>query len=176
MHAALAQRRKLASQPIFLDLQSEIMSSLATRRDREVAAVLRELQFSCWPLRDDGIWAWLALIGGGAVATGVGLGAQSLLLGILAALALNVSLWRIWMPVEYEIGPGGLIETVLGRRRRISWRLIGAYEISGRSVRLYPKAGSARLFASRSLYLRGGRHHSELCQLVEFYLTPRRRV
>ena len=149
------------------------MSTAASRPVRRAAALPRELRMQCWPLRDDGMWPWLALIGGGAIAAGVGLAVQSVLMGLLAAAALNLSLWRLWLPVEYELGPSGVYETVLSRRRKISWKLIGGYEISGRGVRLFPKHGATRMLASRWIYLRGGTRHEELCELVKFYLSPR---
>lgn len=99
---------------------------------------------------------------------------NSVLTGVVAALALNLALWRLWLPVEYELGASGIVEQVLGRRSKITWKEIGGYEATRRGVHLFPKSGRTRLLASRSLYIRAGRRQQQLCEMLEFYLAPHR--
>jgi hypothetical protein len=81
------------------------------------------------------------------------------------------------VPVRFDLGPEGVTETVLGRRRRIAWRKVAEFALKRRGVMLYPFPEERRRFAPRSMYIRGGRQRDRLVEVVSFYVgsqTPRR--
>src|SRR5262245_54455348 len=82
-----------------------------------------------WPLREEPIGSSLAL----ALAAGAGWLAAwatgSAVMGILILALLALTLWRTWLPVRYQLGTGGVVQSVLGWDRRIAWLEIGRYEL-----------------------------------------------
>jgi hypothetical protein len=129
----------------------------------------RELQLVNWPLRDDAPRAWLVI--GCAVAAAVVISAitTSTAAGLAAFTALALAMWRLWLPVRFVFGPEGITETILGRRRRISWRKVRAYAVRRRGVMLYPFPEELRIAAPKSLYIRGGRQLERLVEVISFY-------
>ena len=134
-----------------------------------------ELTFSDWPLRDRPLASSLALaLAAGAIWFAVW-ATQSAGAGALVGLLLGMTLWRIWFPVWYQLGPGGITQSVLGRDRRIPWTAIRGYERRSDGVILLPDAEKARLGALGGLYLHWGRQREAVLAHLDYYLTPRTR-
>ncbi|MEZ6114435.1 MAG: hypothetical protein R3C99_26010 [Pirellulaceae bacterium] len=88
--------------------------------------------------------SWLLLVAIGAVAVGVGMLSASPLAGAAVWFAMIVSLWRLWLPVRFEIGPRGLAQQVLGWRRLIVWRNIPRVEVRPQELCFMPVLNPSR--------------------------------
>lgn len=144
-------------------------STAASRRQREAAAP-RELLLVNWPLRDRAPVSWLAVAAAVAVAVTISSVASSPASGLAAFAALLLAMWRLWLPVRFEIGPQGVTESVLSRRRRIPWRKIGGFQTRRGGVALFPRPNELRAVAPRSLFIHGGRELDRLVEIVAFFL------
>lgn len=47
--------------------------------------------------------------------------------GLAASLILLVPLWRLWLPISYELNSEGIEQRVIGRLRKIPWRRFRAW-------------------------------------------------
>jgi hypothetical protein len=92
---------------------------------------------------------------------------QSWQFTLLAAIALTVAAWRLWLPVKWELGLTGVSLVVLGFRRRIPWMAVARFEITENGVWLFadregtPQRGTFIAFA-------GQRERVTAC--IEYYL------
>lgn len=123
-----------------------------------------------WPLRQQPVRSLVALA---AAALGVWLSGwmtgSPWLAGAVAG-ALAVTLWRTWLPVSYELGGSGIVQSVLGWRRRIPWTAIKNYEMDEEGVLLLPDPVAAPLSPLRGLFLRWGERRSEVIAHLDYYL------
>jgi hypothetical protein len=85
-------------------------------------------------------------------------------------VVINLAIWRIWIPVCFELGPRGIGQTMLGRRLRIPWRAVARYEITRRGVVFLPENNRIPL---RSLYVRWRDRREPLLELIRYYFVPR---
>ncbi len=126
-----------------------------------------------WPLVDDAPRAWPTIVAAFAVAVFAGYGSQSIAMGLLCFAALNAAIWRLWVPVAFELGPKGIWQTVLGRRKCFPWQAIARYEVTGRGVLLLPVDDRTPLAPLRAVYIRWRDHREQLLALVQYYVIPR---
>src|SRR5262245_4119629 len=137
--------------------------------------VPEELTLTDWPLRDRPLVSILTL----AIAAGViwlaVWATRSAAAGALVAVLLAATLWRTWLPVWYQLDPGGITQSVLGRQRRIPWTAIRGHERRSDGVILLPDAGKAQLGALCGLYLHWGSQREAVLAHLDYYLTPRSR-
>ena len=123
-----------------------------------------------WPLREEPIGSslvlalvagagWLAVWATGSAVTG----------GVMFAL-LALTLWRTWLPVRYQLGAGGVVQSVLGWERRIAWLEIGRYELQDDGVVFFRDAEAAALAALNGVYMRWGNQREKVLAVLEFYL------
>jgi hypothetical protein len=131
------------------------------------------VQLTNWPLRDDALGAWLLIALEIVVVVAAGVMAQNLLVGVLAWLALTVTTWRMFVPTQYELGPKGVTETILGRRRRIPWSAIGRCQVCRFGIVLLPTADAQPLALLRGIYLRWGTQRDALVAITRYYLGSR---
>lgn len=73
--------------------------------------------------------------------------------GAVVAVCLTITLWRTWLPVRYTLGSGGIVRSILGRRRRIPWSAIRLYEVRRTGVLLLPDVQVTPLSPLRGLFL-----------------------
>ena len=108
-------------------------SSVEQPRDsvQRIRVVPEEVTLATWPLRQEPMGSLVSLAIAGCVCWIVAWSSQRPWLGVLAGSVLALTLWRTWLPVTFEIGVAGVTQTVLGRRRRISWPAIRGYEVRG---------------------------------------------
>jgi hypothetical protein len=132
----------------------------------------KDLQLVNWPLRDDPARAWAVLAIAVGAAVGAGVLAGSLPMGSLALGALGISLWRLWIPVKFELGSRGVSQSVFGRRRRIGWSDIPSFEVRSHGVLLLPSREPLLLSRLRGLYIRFAGRREELLASVEYYVSP----
>ncbi len=104
------------------------------------------------------------------VSLAVGWTSRSPWLGLLAVVALLLSLWRLWLPVRFEFDARGVQQIVFQRRRFIPWSAIARYEINPRGVLLLNHSQAFPLTALRGLYVAArGDQHCELVRLIDYY-------
>ncbi|HEX7448911.1 MAG TPA: hypothetical protein VF306_15260 [Pirellulales bacterium] len=139
------------------------MSTVPARR-----AAPPPLMWRVWPLEEGGPTAWLlALLLGGAVLL-AGWQTRSAIAALLAGAVAGIAAWRYFLPVYYEVNSHGVFQTVLGRRRRISWRSIGRIELCRDGVLIAPSDSLSP--ALRGIYLPWGVHRAELLASIDYYL------
>jgi len=123
-----------------------------------------------WPLREEPLGSSLVLAlaaGGGWLA---GWGSGSAVMGVVIVVLLAATLWRTWLPVRFQLGAGGVVQSVLGWERRIAWLEIGRYELQTDGVIFFRDAEAAPLAALNSVYVRWGNQGEKVLAVLEFYL------
>ncbi|MEX2174773.1 MAG: hypothetical protein WD872_10455 [Pirellulaceae bacterium] len=129
-----------------------------------------DVRLVVWPLVQQPVGSLLAL-GATAAAGGlVGWSTGQAWSGAIAAAALAITLWRTWLPVTYELGPRGITQKLLGRRRRIDWLAIRSYEASERGVLLAPDPQMTALSPLRGLYLPWVGQREQVLAILQHYL------
>ncbi len=130
-----------------------------------------EVTIRYWGLRDGGWMLWVNILLAGGMALIVGYGLENPLAGWLTLLALVVILWRMWLPLEFHLGPHGIRQTVLGRSQRIAWTSVLHYEVCQRGVLLLPDAVRTPLSPLRGMYLPWMDYRGAVLANVEYYLA-----
>ncbi len=120
-----------------------------------------------WPLVDDPLRSRLTVVGIFAVAVVAGVVAGSWAMGAVSLLALQLAVWRLWVPVKIRLGQRDVVRTVLARSRRIMWHTIGSYEILSDGVLLLPDRERYPLAALRGLFVPFGEQRDAVLALVE---------
>jgi hypothetical protein len=146
-----------------------------TQPDYAVEA-LPVLSWQSWPLREDRLRAALVLLGVSAAAVLVGWSCGRASLGLLAAGAIAVSMWRFFLPVLFEADHRGLSQWLFGRRRYIPWSAVARHQICAAGVLLLLQVDDDHLAPLRGLYVPWADHHEELLGLVDQHLRAERRV
>jgi hypothetical protein len=132
-----------------------------------------DLRLTNWPLVDDAVRAWPTIAGAFAISTFAGYCSHSIAMGLICFGVLNAAVWRLWIPVGFEFGPKGILQTVLWRRKLIPWPNIVRYEISQKGVLLLPHEDRTPLAPLRGLYIRWRDHRDQLVELVKYYVIHR---
>lgn len=129
-----------------------------------------EVSLVDWPLRDEPLGSSLVL----ALAAGAGWlavwGSGSAVMGAVILVLLAATLWRTWLPVRFQLGSSGVVQSVLGWERRIAWLEIGRYELQHDGVILFRDAEIRPLAALNSVYVRWGNQREKVLAVLEFYL------
>lgn len=131
------------------------------------------LQLQTWLPADQPLQV---LIGGGCVVTflwWVQRATGSLWITGGAFLILAASLWRIWLPIQFELDSRGLQQIVLGRRSFWPWSDFARHEVDPEGVALIREPRVYPLARVQGVYLPARRRHLELVQLVDTYVTHR---
>jgi hypothetical protein len=144
----------------------------STQRIRVVPA---EVTLAVWPLRQEPLGSLLVLAIGGAVSWLLAWSLAQPSVGLVAGGALLITTWRTWIPVTYEMGLSGVTQSVLGRRRRISWPAIRGYRIYSRGVLLLADESAPPLMPLRGLYIPWLGEHDKVLATLEYYLPGRER-
>ena len=148
------------------------MSTSITSASKDRSKRPGELHLSHWPLRDGGFSAWGALGCATLLSVGVGFLAHQTNAGLLSFAALMTTMWRLWIPVTFQLGPRGITQIVLGRRRQIAWRYVARYEVRRTGVLFFCDATPTPLAVLRSTSIHWGRHREELLAVLSHYLDP----
>jgi hypothetical protein len=125
------------------------------------------LRWRSWPMEEGGPTAWILTAGMLSLTALVGWVMASAVWAVVACGLLALASWRYFVPIHFEINPQGIVQEVLGRRQRISWRSIAHFEVCRDGLLL---TGDVCCAALRGLYLPWGRHRAEVLALVQHHL------
>ena len=140
----------------------------------ELPAPPSVISWTSWPIRDDwptGVIAIAVLASCVLVLAWLG---GDWLAGAIGLVAIALALWRMWVPVIYEIGPKGIIVTVLRWKRRTPWSSVRRCKVQEQGMLFLPSADESLLAQLQGLYVPSGDHHTELVGMVNQYLGSRR--
>src|SRR5262245_28945508 len=144
------------------------------RRSRDSSLRIRiapeEVTLRDWPLVDRPVSSLVAIGLAAGLSWLAGWAANSPLWGGIVAALLAVTLWRVWLPVWYELSGGGITQIVLRWRRKIPWTAIRRHEVRGGGVLLVPDDELTGLSPLRGLYLQWGGHQSEVLAHFDYYV------
>lgn len=123
-----------------------------------------------WGLRDRSTAASVAVTLAAGASWLAARGTGNLAVGAAVAILLTIILWRTWLPVRYTVGSNGVVQSVLGWRRRIPWLAIQSYDVRQSGVLLLADAAPTPLAPLRGLYLPWGGQRESVLAVVEFYV------
>lgn len=150
----------------------EAMQSTAEFQADQLGRPPDKVEITNWAIRDT-FSAWIFLLLGIAVVFGIALIGRNLLVGLIGFVAFMFSTWQMWLPLRYEIGPKGIIASVLGWRRRIRWSAIRRCEIRRAGLLILPSDNSSLATSIQGIYLRWRSHREELIAAARYYLDNR---
>ena len=120
------------------------------------------LRWRSWPVRDKPLRAALVV----AIFTAVGLVVFRLTgqttMAWAGVLAMAISVWRVFVPVDYELSVGGVDQWILGRRQHSPWPSIRGYEIFTGGILLLPQGQVCPMDAFFGLFLPWSQHRDEV--------------
>jgi len=122
--------------------------------------LLHELCTACWIL---GASVGFSILAG--IVTG------SFVVGGICMVTLSIAAWRCWIPVHYDLGPGGVTQRAFGRQLLFPWSQFVHYEVNGDLIVLIRDSENSLLFSCRSVYLYVGSQRGETLVLLEHYLV-----
>ena len=96
-----------------------------------------EVHVVCWPLKFHWKKTWAILLSyflGTCVVYSL---TTNLLVASVVLLALVSVSWRLWIPLQYSIGPAGITRSVLGRQRQLGWTTIRRISQDSRGVQVF---------------------------------------
>ena len=133
----------------------------------------RDVTVRAWPLAHGDRMAVVGVIGAALVfATAAYASRSAGTAAILAALVL-LALWRLYLPVQYELSAGGITRTVLGRTRRVPWSGVGAVSRRESGVVVLRDWEDGPLALLRGIYIPYNNHKSDVQAVFDFYLAGR---
>jgi hypothetical protein len=123
-----------------------------------------------WPIRDEGRRAWLLAASVPLVGLMTFIATGRWYLALVAALLTAAALWRLWVPVGYELQPKGLLQTILGRTWLIPWKDVRRCELQSEGVVLFASAQAVPWDMLRGLYVPCGPRREEMLVVLAYYL------
>lgn len=126
-----------------------------------------------WPARDATLSFGLVLTGVGTVALLAGWLSHRAAMGGVVLVLLLLALWRLWLPVTYQLDRRGIVERVLGRSRYVSWLAITAVQLQDRGMILKADRANVPLAAIDALYIPWGGKQAEMTAMVQYFVPHR---
>lgn len=120
-----------------------------------------------WPLRDEGLKSWVLLVGAIVVCALVWAIWANGPFALFTYAMLALALWRLWVPVKWELGLTGITMVVLGFRRRIPWLAVARFELREDGVWLFADRGAS---PQRGTFIAYGGQHERVRACIEYYL------
>jgi hypothetical protein len=149
---------------------------MSTARGRESGSEVpqpREVAVVVWPLRD-GPLPTLAVGGITArVSWGAGWWAQSGAMGGLALGVFLLALWRLWLPVTYQLGSKGVVERACGHSRHIDWLRVTRAELQPRGVLLLADRTQTPLAIIHGVFVPWRNKREQVIALIEHFAGSR---
>ncbi len=147
---------------------SAVVDTAATAPPQEQGPL--QVQLAHWPLRNQPKRSICLILVIALTVVLTGIVSNSFSMGLLVCSMLLIASWRYWIPVQYEIGPYGIRQTVWKHVRRVSWQQIGRIEFRQHGIRFFPDRDPAQLANLRGLYVYHPEKEETLKQVVTFYL------
>lgn len=120
-----------------------------------------------WPLRDEGWRSRVIVIAAMAVIFLVWIVWRDAAFTLFAAAMFIVALWRLWLPVRWELGMTGITMVVLGFRRRIRWLAVARFELREDGVWLF---ADREALPQRGTFIGYGGQKERVRSCIEYYL------
>jgi hypothetical protein len=121
-----------------------------------------------WPLRDEGLRSWLLVVAATILVALVWTIWGNPAFTALTAATFALALWRLWIPVKWEIGLTGIAMSVFGFRRRIPWMAVARFEITHEGVWLFADREAS---AQRGTFIGFGDKRAGVTACIEYYLS-----
>ncbi|MFP6657166.1 MAG: hypothetical protein VB853_03230 [Pirellulales bacterium] len=99
----------------------------------------------------------------------VGWVSGKLYLAAIAALLGGVTVWRLFIPVHYQIDNVGITQLVWRRSRTTAWHSIGSLRELDEGILMMPKSRLGELAPLRGIFLPWGSHRDDVLACVEFH-------
>ena len=133
-----------------------------------------EVHVVCWPLKFYWKKTWAILLSYFIVACVVYLLTTNLLVPSVVLLALVSVSWRLWVPMQYSIGPTGITRSVLGRQRQLGWAMICRISQDSRGVQVFFDRAVSLQSILQSFYIMANADDLEsLVAAFQYYLSGR---
>ena len=82
--------------------------------------------------------------------------------------------WRLWIPIQYSIGPTGITRSVLGRQRQLGWAMIRRISQDSRGVQVFFDRAPSIQSILQSFYITADTDDLEsLIGAFHYYLSGR---
>jgi hypothetical protein len=137
------------------------------REDHDAPA----LYWRSWPLVDRPGLSWLAIAGLLSMVAVVAYIGESWLFALAVAVGLAATLWQLFVPVDFEIGPLGLRWSALGRSRSVPWHAIQAYQPRSTGVVLYRRDHPVKIDLLNSVFLPYSSNADEVLAALRQHLS-----
>jgi len=124
------------------------------------------LKWTSWPVVDERPDSWLLVGAVVLVAVVIGSVSGGWVIGGVALLVLGTAMWRMWVPVTYELSSLGILESAWRRRRCVTWRQITSYRAYRRGVLLMTSLDTAPIARLRGIYVATGDYREQLLELL----------
>ena len=120
-----------------------------------------------WPLRDEGLKSWAILIAAIAITALVWAIWANAAFALFTYAMLALALWRLWLPVKWELGLTGITMVVLSFRRRIPWLAVARFELRDDGVWLFADREAS---SQRGTFIAYGGQKERVRDCIEYYL------
>jgi hypothetical protein len=143
------------------------MSDVANAETPSGRALLGDLAYAHWPLRDAPATGWpaaglIVLVTVATAAVSQSASAAGIVFAALAACG-----WSAILPTRYAFEAQGITRRTLIWRRTIAWAAIGHCEVWPRGVRLHRVADPGPLDAMRAVFIPFGNHREDVLLQIE---------
>ncbi len=147
-------------------IRSVPQPELASTTSAPSAALPTVVQWRSWPLADGWrrLWPFALLIS--VVLMAITVSSGSFLAFALVALAFVAATRRIWLPIRYEVNSRGLVQSCLGRVRRLDWSAVQRLELLPDGLRLLWYAEPGPFDAWRSLFVPWKDHKGAVLAII----------
>ena len=122
-----------------------------------------------WPLRDQPRFAGTLAVAMFLLGLVVYLLTAKIHLAVLAGMIGTLSVWRIFVPVKYEMNLAGVTQKALGRTHIIEWRKIRSLRLLDDGLLLLPTERSDKLAGLRGIHIPWSDRKDDVLACMEFY-------
>jgi len=137
---------------------------------------LEVLRLNNWPLRYE--WRMTSCLVGLSLVVFcvVATGASSVLLPLAVFTAILISLWRVWIPVSFELNSVGITQQVLRVQSFMPWTEFTYYEEYSSGVLLMRDSNPSPLARLSGSFIHWDGHRSEVLSFLDHHLVDRRKT
>jgi len=154
-------------------VQSDL-SRGSSNGSNSVLAERPEVHIVCWPLKSYWKKTWAILLIYLLGACVVYLLTTNLLVPSVVLLALVSVSWRLWVPLQYNIGPTGITRSVFGLKRQLGWAMIRRISQDSRGVQVFFDRAASLQSILQSFYIMANADDLEsLVAAFKYYLSGR---